>query len=488
MKFLEKHGLFKLVGIILIISVLLTWLTPTASFTDGELVASEYSRIGLFDISTYGLLGFNYFPFIFIFLFVVAGFYRFLETTDAFKVLVDKIAKKFENKLFVFTMVSMVVYGLLASVVVDYTVLFVLIPLTIAIMAKLNATKISTFVSTFGGILLGVLSSTLNGNVSTVLSSTFTFTNFNPEYIAAGVVFVIGSILLGYLTALELKVNGKNEDKRVVDLLADEKVEEEVVETKTKKSAKKSKEVVKVSKKANIVPISIIFVITVVISLLGYIKWENIGVTLFTDLHTYITEATLFDVTVFKFILGSSSSAFGTWSLFNICGIIAVATLIISIVYNIKIDQVVDSYIDGFKKYGKTVLLVFFIYIVLSTQYFFPTVGTITDWVVKTFGDNFGTWMFTSAFTSIFTVEFQYTILNTSGLLLSLGTETPEIVALATQFGYGLISFVAPTSVMLAAGLHMLGINIKEYFKFIWKFLVAMLIVVVIVLAILTLM
>ncbi len=485
MKFLEKHGLFKLVGIILVISILLTWLTPAASFSEGALVTEDYARIGIFDISTYALLGFNYFPFIFIFLFIVAGFYRFLETTDAFKALIKKIAKKFENKVFVFTMISMVVYGLLASVVVDYTVLFILVPLTVAIMAKLNATKISTFVSTFGGVLLGILSSTLNGNVSTVLSGTFEFTNFNPEYIATGAVFVIGGILLGFLTHEELKVNGKKEEKKVVDLLADEEVE--VVEEQPKKSAKKSKPVVKVTKKANIVPLTIVYTILVVMSLLAFVKWENIGVSLFTDLHTYITEATLFDVTVFKFILGSSSPAFGSWTLFSVSGIIFIATIILAIIYNVKLDDIVDSYVDGFRRIGKTVLLVFFIYIVLETLFFFPTISTITNWVIETFGDNIGTWIFSSAFTSIFSVEFQYTMNTLSGIVTELGSDTPEIVALALQFGYGLISFVAPTSVMLAAGLHILDINVKDYFKFIWKFLVAMLIVVVIVLAILLL-
>ena len=352
-------------------------------------------------------------------------------------------------------------------------------------MAKLNATKISTFVSTFGGVLLGILSSTLNGNVSTVLSGTFEFTNFNPEYIATGAVFVIGGILLGFLTHEELKVNGKKEEKKVVDLLADEEVE--VVEEQPKKSAKKSKPVVKVTKKANIVPLTIVYTILVVMSLLAFVKWENIGVSLFTDLHTYITEATLFDVTVFKYILGSSSPAFGSWTLFSVSGIIFIATIIIAIIYNVKLDDIVDSYVDGFRRIGKTVLLVFFIYIVLETLFFFPTISTITNWVIETFGDNIGTWIFSSAFTSIFSVEFQYTMNTLGGIVTELASDTPEIVALALQFGYGLISFVAPTSVMLAAGLHILDINVKDYFKFIWKFLVAMLIVVVIVLAILLL-
>jgi len=38
MKFLEKHGLLKLVSITLLIAIILTWLSPIASFSASELV------------------------------------------------------------------------------------------------------------------------------------------------------------------------------------------------------------------------------------------------------------------------------------------------------------------------------------------------------------------------------------------------------------------------------------------------------------------
>ena len=122
MKFLEKHGLFKLVSIVLVIAIVLTWLVPNASFNAGQLVADDFNRVGLFDITTYGLLGFNYFPLVFLFLFIVAGFYGFISKIDAYQEMTDRIAKKFSNKT-VFTIVSMVVYAALASIVTDYAVL-----------------------------------------------------------------------------------------------------------------------------------------------------------------------------------------------------------------------------------------------------------------------------------------------------------------------------------------------------------------------------
>ena len=66
-------------------------------------------------------------------------------------------------------------------------------------------------------------------------------------------------------------------------------------------------------------------------------------------------------------ILGSSSPAFGSWTLFSVSGIIFIATIILAIIYNVKLDDIVDSYGDGCRRIGKTVLLVFFSYIVLET-------------------------------------------------------------------------------------------------------------------------
>jgi uncharacterized ion transporter superfamily protein YfcC len=482
MKFLEKHGLFKLVSIVLVIAIVLTWLVPNASFNAGQLVADDFNRVGLFDITTYGLLGFNYFPLVFLFLFIVAGFYGFISKIDAYQEMTDRIAKKFSNKT-VFTIVSMVVYAALASIVTDYAVLFILVPLTLNIASKVKLTKVNAFISSFGGILLGVLCSTLNGNVAKIISSNFSLTSFTQEYIAIAIVFVIGAVLLSYLAIEEQKVTGKKEEKLAVDLFAPVEAKEVVAETK--KGAKKS---VKTKvKKVNIVPMAITFGLFMLITLIAFVNWDAIGVTAFNDLHTKLMEATLFGTTIFKFILGTTAAAFGAWTQFHVFGLSVVIVAILAIIYKVNFMEIVERYFDGMKKVAKTVLIVFIIYIVLETFYFFPTTPNIANSIYEIFGDNVFTWMTTTAITSIFGVEYQYTMQSLAGLLTAIGTETPAVVALASQFAYGIMSFVMPTSAMLAIGLQTMGISVKEYFKFIWKFLVAMIVVTAVVLVILVL-
>ena len=60
-----------------------------------------------------------------------------------------------------------------------------------------------------------------------------------------------------------------------------------------------------------------------------------------------------------------------------------------------------------------------------------------------------------------------------------------NVAALILQATNGIIKFFAPTSAILMFGLSMLDIKYKDYFKYIWKFLLAITVITLIVLAIL---
>ena len=59
-KFAEKHDLVKIAGIMVLISVLLTWVIPQGYFSGAELTSNDITRVGIFDFFTYGLLGMYY--------------------------------------------------------------------------------------------------------------------------------------------------------------------------------------------------------------------------------------------------------------------------------------------------------------------------------------------------------------------------------------------------------------------------------------------
>ena len=193
-------------------------------------------------------------------------------------------------------------------------------------------------------------------------------------------------------------------------------------------------------------------------------------------------KATLFDQPIYKYLLGNMFLSFGNWDLFGACAILFVTTFIVKILYRIPFDNILTEYGEGFKTIGKSVALLLVVYTVLVISFVFPTIGYFVDSIIG-LGENVFTLFIGGTITSIFAIDFQFVV----GLVGSLFAtfENSAIAALILQTAYGFVGFVAPTSAILMLGLSMLDIKFKDYFKAIWKFLLALLIVILVVLAIL---
>lgn len=510
-KFFEKHDLFKLASIFVIISIILTWVCKYSYYSGGELVTDEIKRIGIFDLSTYGLLGVYYFTVSVIFVFIVAGFYKVIGSVPAYQIITSNVAKKLEGKEKLFAAISILIYAILASIVTDYMVLLALIPLSITIMSKLKFDKVSALASTFGGVLVGILGATYSDKIVKFLvdSTSGLGVSYGYEIVAVLVLAGIAYVLLTYFTISRLNKKTDDvvedlfasEEKVIKKITADEPVKVEVkeeknedkkyVEKKHKKHnskanlAKDNGEVKKVKiRKISTLPFTIVLCLTFIITILAFINWEGaFSVTLFTDVHKWVTEATIFDVPIFSYILGGYFNAFGSWDLFGASSLLLIAMLIIKIIYHMPLDVLLDKISEGFKSINKTVLIVLTIYLVLETAVIYPTLPAIVTWIAK-LGNNFATWFAGGVLTSIFAVDFQYVMNLVGGYFASVNNV--KIAALALQTSYGLVSFLAPTSLMLMIGLSMLNIKYSSWFKFIWKFAVAILIVIMAIFAILT--
>jgi uncharacterized ion transporter superfamily protein YfcC len=98
-------------------------------------------------------------------------------------------------------------------------------------------------------------------------------------------------------------------------------------------------------------------------------------------------------------------------------------------------------------------------------------------------GENIFTLFIGGGIASIFAIDFQF-VFGLVGNLFATFQNT-ELAAFILQVAYGFVGFIAPTSAILMLGLSMLDIKFKDYFKGIWKFLLALLIVIFVVIAIL---
>lgn len=475
-KFFEKHDLFKASGIVLVIAILLSWLCSNAYYQNGELVTDEIVRVGLFDISTYGLLGMYYFTTTLMFVFVISGFYKFLGSTEAYQKLTDGVAKIFTGKEKIFVAISTLFFAAWAGVATDYYVLLALIPFAISILSKLKVDKVVGVSATFGGALVGILGATYStkivGTLVTALQVKYGF-----ELITTIILFAIAYILLLFFTFL--RMSKKKDAALLVDPFA-----KEVVETKKAKNKKEHK--------ISVIPLAIVMFVAVVLLILAFIGWESaFTVTLFTDVHDWVVNAELFNTPIFSYILGSVYSnaassmpyVFGNWDLFGAACVLFVTTFIIKIIYHIPFDKILDEYGEGFKIAGKSVVVLFVIFTTLEISLIFPTIPVVVSKIMS-IGNNFFTLFISGALTSVFAVDFQY-INQLIGSLFTTASNS-SIGALIFQTSYGFASFIAPTSVMLMLGLSMMNVRYSEWIKHIWKFAISLLVVIMIILAILT--
>ena len=95
------------------VSILFTWIFSSLSYFNGsELATEEMTRVGLFDLVNYvPSLTIQVFRDTFIFLFVVAGFYKLLGTIEAYKKVTTNLANIFKGKEKIFVAISTLLFA-----------------------------------------------------------------------------------------------------------------------------------------------------------------------------------------------------------------------------------------------------------------------------------------------------------------------------------------------------------------------------------------
>jgi uncharacterized ion transporter superfamily protein YfcC len=460
-KFWEKHDLVKMAGFMVLLTVILTWLIPQGYFSSTSLSVGDITRVGIFDFFTYGLLGMYYFTVLVTFLFVLGGFYQVLSRTGAYQVLTDKIAKKFKGKETLFVLLLSFVLAAITAVTSEYFVVIAVLPFFITIMKKMGLDKMTGFLATFGAILVGILGSIYSPKI-VGMNVQYLSVKYNTYIWVKVALFVIAYVLFSVFTVLHLKKtsNGKKDDA-IEDMFEAEDV----------------------TKKKTVWPLLVVLILFALTTLIAYMPWSTaFGLDWFTKATTSVTSAKVFGSTIFKYILGNVQ-AFGAWDIFGVQVLMLIAALLVKWIYHIQTNDFLTSFGEGFKKTGKLVVLLLLAYLTLEFAVMFPVIPTIVDWFMK-LSSKFNVLLGTVAglFTSLFSVEYQYTLSLIGQYLASGYTAYSKQIAIMLQSTYGLDMMFAPTSAILLIGLSYLGISYKEWFKYIWKFLVAMLAVILIVL------
>ena len=217
--------------------------------------------------------------------------------------------------------------------------------------------------------------------------------------------------------------------------------------------------------------------------IIGAINFSGaFGIDIFEKFHQSVMEVKIAEWPIFAKILGSSlqSSSLGNWTNVEFTSIMIIATIILAIIYRIKINDIFTDYKDGAKKLAMPAFLIVLAYmsIVVTTNHPFlltmlKPLLTITD------GFNSVTLAISMFVTSIFKMEPYYIASSVLPYVTSIIEDTSvySLIGFISQSMQGLSMLIAPTSIVLLGVISYLKIDYTKWIKTIWKFFGELLIV-----------
>ena len=522
---MKKNSILKVILLTILCVVVCTWIFPSLTFSQ-ELVEGDRAQAGIFDVFSYSVDLFRYFPYVILMTLSIGAFYGVMYKIPAYRQLLDRIVQGFKGKENVFLIATIVLISAIVSVTgLSFGMLFVF-PLIISLVLLMGYNKLVAASVTVGSVCVGLIGTTL-GNSSVDYINYILKTNINNEMVTKVSLLILGAALLIYNVLSYAKKTRNSTDKvlefvpastseaSVVKAVKEVKeVKKEVVakkETKkpvakkkapAKKTTKKTKANNAITKEAIVVkgngkkqsiwPLVIMFDLVLIIIALGNFNWSEVAKVAWpTDALKAIRDFEILDFPIFDKLLGTSLHAFGQWSLnLEMPATIIIMTCLMGFIYGVKFDKFLEGIIDGVKRAVKPAIYMLMVYLVLIIATYHPFQLNIARFFLDmTKHLNVFTMTVVSMFAALFNVEPMYAAQSTLPYVTTVITDasTYPIIAVMFQAVYGLVMIIAPTSVILLGTLTYLDIPYTQWIKHIWKLFLELLGVLLIVFFVLTL-
>ena len=478
---MKKNNLFKVLLIVFIAAIFLSWIIPVGEYESATFNLGSIVPVGLFDLTLIPLTVFDLALPSIIFIVVIGGFYGVINKTGAYTNMIKRLTEKLKGKEVKFLVIMTIIFGLLSSLVGLNLTFFFVIPLIATILLSLGFSKITTMIATLGSILTGMIGSIYSADISYYANWYF---SHNSDYTYNTGIFpdrIILLILILFLLVMFVSKKGR------VDLKKSNKSDLEIPLYEVDNKGKK-----------NWIPLMVIFICSFVLMIIGTFKWDDVlgtvaNPTPVLDFYEKIMETKINDFPIVSNILGTIP-ALGYWKLPFMSVFVLLITVLISIIYKLKLSDILDSFVKGVKDNLKLVFyiiganLVFAILFKNGATANFGT--TIVDYLMN-LTENFNSAILaiTTAISSFLYNSFSTlvgTLYPKTIILTGTTVELRFLASIIIQTVYGLVMLIAPTSVLLVTGLAYFDISYKEWFKNIWKLLVQLLIVVVLLIIIVT--
>ena len=216
-------------------------------------------------------------------------------------------------------------------------------------------------------------------------------------------------------------------------------------------------------------------------------NWDYIfSKSVFSNFDSTISSTVLGENLALKSVLGNSLVQVGTFANLQFIAIIFIFIILISFVYSLKFDEVVDGIIEGAKKALKVAVYVILANIVMMVVNNFSSgsfIVTIENFISGLFGKfNVITTTLFSLVGGLFYNSLYDFAVDTSIITHFIASNELEfsVFALNLQAVFNTLMMILPTSMVLVAGLSYLDIDYKEWIKYIWKYILEIFIIIMI--------
>ncbi len=469
---MKKHGLTKILGILLVLLIIVSYILPGRQ----EMV----NRIGVADLLlNYFSIVLQNFSYIVLFALAVGGFYGILNKTGSYKKLLDSIVTKIKplGKKFIYLVI--ILFAIITSMTGMTIPLFVFIPFIVAIILLLGYDKLVALTATVASIVVGYIGGVFVNfvNPNTYGTNTYEefvgldskFANTFPKLL----LLFAGIALLIFFVNKHIK---SVEEKKVKYELNDDS---ELLISEVKGNYKDIKTW------PLITILSILFIILVI----GIIPWSQLfNITVFTDFHTWLTGLSIKKFAVIPSIISSGLPALGEWTSSGnpmavyvyISMLLVFVSFIIALVNKVKFNDAIDNFVEGTKKMLPTAIVITIAYTVLVCAF---NNGFLEVLITKYGKFNYGVSSLLAFLGCILNVDTTWIVAGAFSPIVKLITDESiySSVAVLLQGIYGLAMLVGPTSLILIIGLTYFDVPYTTWLKYIWRFILALVILVALV-------
>ena len=476
---LKKHSLFKVMLILTLLIVITTNVLPSRQ--------ENIERIAIADtLLNYFSIVVQNFGSVVMYALVVGGFYGVLNKTPSYKKLLDNIVTKTKPMGKKFIYLSIILFAIITSFTGMTLPLFVFVPFVVAIILLLGYDKLVAFSATIASIIVGYIGGVFVSFINPNTSAVMTYEEFVGTKLKYANMFPKLLLLFAGIALLIYYVNKhiKNVEEKKVKYELNDNSELLIAEVKGK------------YKNIKTWPIIVILVLTFIILVLGMVPWTYLfNLKVFTKFHTWLMGLKIKDFVLIPNLISNQLPALGEWmTAGNIMGVyiyisvlLVFFSIIIALVNKMKFNELIDNFADGLKKMLPTAVLITVAYSILVCSYN----NGFLELIINNYGKfNFGVSSLIAALGCILNVDLIWILIGVFQPLVTLITDEAVYapVAMLLQGIYGVVSLVGPTSLILIIGLTYLDLPYTTWLKYIWRFILMLIILLALVTLLVTLM